>query len=385
MALIRIADVSPRDGLQNEPHSVATAHKVALVKRLFLCGLDEIEVSSFVSAKSIPQLGDAAEVFAALLALGRETLESGPMLSALVPNEKGMTAALEVNQRAGFALIKKVSVFTAASETFSKRNTNATIAESIERFKPVIAAARANALFVRGYISCAIACPLEGPIAPAKVHEVAGRLIAIGVDEIDLGDTIGAATPQTTRDLLEPILSRYTPSPTSHAVTQMLREVRLKVEKMLPKGKGSNGDSTSGADVPIRVENVLSATISDEEAAKFTTSAHAARFIRSNQPPANAFPITLHLHDTLGNAAACIAEALKMGLLSFDGSVGGLGGCPYASTPLKRAPGNINTELLVKTIENEGHTTKVNARNLAAAATLATRIIAEAGEPDPQL
>ena len=173
---VRITDVAPRDGLQNESAIVPTADKVRLVRALLAAGVDEIEVSSFVSPKWIPQLADAAAVFAAVA----EEKRAGVLFSALVPNEKGMAAALDVNQRSGRRIIDKVSVFTAASETFSKRNTNATIAETIERFRPVAAAARSADLALRGYVSCVIRCPFEGDIAPERAAEVAAQLEDLG-------------------------------------------------------------------------------------------------------------------------------------------------------------------------------------------------------------
>ncbi len=202
-ARVRITDVSPRDGLQNEPGVIPTSDKIRLVQLLRPAGVDEIEVSSFVSAKWVPQLGDAAEVFAALASDTLASDAASPTLySALVPNEKGLDAALNVNQRAGRRLISKVSVFTAASETFARKNTNATIAETLERFSPVLKRAHAEGLLVRGYISCVIACPFEGTIEAQRVIDVARRLQDLGVDELDYGDTIGAATPASTRTLL---------------------------------------------------------------------------------------------------------------------------------------------------------------------------------------
>jgi hydroxymethylglutaryl-CoA lyase len=179
---IRITEVGPRDGLQNEARAVSTDVKVAFIDLLSVCGFAEIEVSSFVSPKWVPQLGDAAEVFA------RIQRRPGVMYSALVPNEQGLDAALA-------AKADKVAVFTAASETFSRKNTNATITQTLERFAPVIRQARGEKLTVRAYVSCAIACPYEGPIDPHKVRDVAARLLELGADEIDLGDTIGVAVP----------------------------------------------------------------------------------------------------------------------------------------------------------------------------------------------
>lgn len=202
--LVRITDVSPRDGLQNEPALIATADKCRLIELLAATGVDEIEATSFVSPKWVPQLGDATDLLAMVAALPAFAPgANGPMLSALVPNEKGLQGLLAANHAAARTLIKKASVFTAASERFSQENTNATIAQTIERFKPVVREAHSAGLLVRGYVSCIIACPFEGPIAPRKVADVCLGLIDLGVDELDLGDTIGAATPETTRELFE--------------------------------------------------------------------------------------------------------------------------------------------------------------------------------------
>ncbi len=153
---IRITDVSPRDGLQNEPAPIPTADKVRLVDALSDCAVDEVEVSSFVSPKWVPQLGDAAEVFAGI------TPRAGVTYSALVPNERGLESAIEVRRatlaRVARALPDKLAVFTAASQTFSRRNTNATIEQTIDRFRSVAAYCKASAIPLRAYVSCAIAC-----------------------------------------------------------------------------------------------------------------------------------------------------------------------------------------------------------------------------------
>lgn len=179
---VRITEVGPRDGLQNEPRPVPTAEKIRFVDALSAAGCAEIEVSSFVSPRWVPQLGDAAEVFAGI------RRRPGCVYSALVPNREGLERALA-------ARVDKVAVFTAASETFSKRNTNATIAESLERIRAVVDGARAAGLPVRGYVSCVVRCPYEGPVPGASVRRVASALLAMGVGEIDLGDTIGVAVP----------------------------------------------------------------------------------------------------------------------------------------------------------------------------------------------
>ena len=302
--LVRITDVSPRDGLQNEREIVPTAAKVSLVRQLCLANVDEVEVSSFVSPKWVPQLADAAEVFKECAPFKPAGIE----FSALVPNEKGLQAALDVNQAAGSRVIDKVSVFTAASETFSKRNTNASIAETLARFEPVISGAKLAGLRVRGYLSCAIACPFEGPISPVSVARVSADLLDLGVDELDLGDTIGAGTPESTRALIESVAGT------------LGNRLRLASYK-------------SGAS------------------------------------------LVLHFHDTFGRAAACVTESLRLGVREFDGAAGGLGGCPYASTPGKRAPGNISTARLVEAIEAAGYETRVRAPELAAASRAASSIV----------
>ncbi|MDX6770924.1 MAG: hydroxymethylglutaryl-CoA lyase [Elusimicrobiota bacterium] len=190
-AAIRLVEVGPRDGLQNEKTVVPLAAKVAFVDALSASGLREIEAGAFVSPKAVPQMADSAEVFAAI------KRAPGVTYSALVPNEKGLEAALAA--KAG-----KIAVFTAASETFNRKNINASIAESIERFRPVVAGARG--LPVRGYVSTAFWCPYEGQVAPKKVVEVVKALEDLGVHEHSIGDTIGKSTPDEVRRLLDALL-----------------------------------------------------------------------------------------------------------------------------------------------------------------------------------
>jgi len=200
---IRITDVAPRDGLQNEKAMVGVDAKVAFIDALSRSGVAEIEVSSFVSPKWVPQLADASEVFA------RIARRKDVIYSALVPNEEGLDRALE-------AKVDKIAVFTAASETFSGKNTNATIAETLDRFKPVIARARGEeGLAVRGYISCVIECPYEGRIDPNQVRAVASHLLDLGVDEVDLGDTIGVAAPCDIERLYESLEGLLRPEDTT--------------------------------------------------------------------------------------------------------------------------------------------------------------------------
>jgi len=460
---VRITDVSPRDGLQNEPGVVPSAEKTALVRALCAANVDEVEVTSFVSPRWVPQLGDAAEVLGALkedcasaetadeqspsprgrgvrgegaapigapgvrldrtehgtdrarelrrdmtpperalwARLRRDQIhgkrfrrqhamgpyivdfycpeaalvieldgrsheqadavshdearnkwltEQGlyverfanedigdrldavvqrigdlvtercssnplpqplslgvwgagrPVFSALVPNEKGFERLLEIHSPA-FPL--KVAVFTAASETFSKKNTNATIDETVERFRAFVPRALEMGMAVRVYVSCVIACPFEGAIAPAQVRGVCDRLRVLGGDdawgsgrlELDLGDTIGAGDRASTRAMLS--------------------------------------------------------EFSDGERER----------------------MTLHLHDTFGKAAECVREGLAMGVRSFDGSVAGLGGCPYAGTKEKPAPGNVSTETVIETANDEGFHTGVDIGFLREAAALAREIV----------
>jgi len=192
MKPIRLVEVGPRDGLQNEKTIIPTDVKVAFVDALSDAGFDEIEVSSFVSPKWIPQLADAAEVFA------RITRKPGIRYTALVPNEAGLARAMA-------ARVDKVAVFTAASETFAKQNINATITESIERFRPVVAACPVP---VRGYVSTAWHCPFEGPVDPEKVLSVCEALLALGCEELSIGDTIGKATAPEVAALLELLIPR---------------------------------------------------------------------------------------------------------------------------------------------------------------------------------
>ncbi len=300
---VRITDVSPRDGLQNEPGVIPAADKVRLIEALLRTGVDEVEATSFVSAKWVPQLGDAEEVLGAIRDRARRCV-----VSALVPNEKGFERALAFHSAAAPL---KIAVFTAASETFSRRNTNASITETIERFGAFLPRAFEAGMAVRMYISCAVACPFEGPIAPEAVRGVADRLLALAPAwpleerdehgwprvEIDLGDTIGAARPEDIDSLL----------------------------------------------------------------GMFSTEERSHR-------------LALHLHDTFGRAGACIRRGLELGVRSFDGAVAGLGGCPYASTKEKPAPGNVSTETLIATVHEAGFATGVDPARLAEAAAVAREV-----------
>lgn len=273
---VRIVEVGPRDGLQNEKQPIPTDVKVALVDALSEAGYEEIEVSAFVSPKSIPQLADASEVFARI---GRRP---GVVYSALVPNEQGLDRALE-------ARVGKVAVFTAASETFNQKNINATIAESIARFEPVVPRALEAGVRVRGYISTAFTCPYEGKIEPAAVVAVAKRLLDLGVEELSIGDTIGRATVE---------------------------------------------------EVDALLDRLLDAVPQDQ--------------------------IALHFHDTYGRAVANALAAYQRGITTFDASVGGVGGCPYAPG----AAGNVATEDLALAFQRSGAPLSLDLAKVSAASEL---------------
>ncbi|WP_374678188.1 hydroxymethylglutaryl-CoA lyase [Piscinibacter sp.] len=250
---VRIVDVGPRDGLQNEKQPVATAHKVELVQRLQAAGLREIEVTSFVSPKWVPQMADNAQVMADI------TRRSDVRYSVLTPNLKGLEAALTTRP-------DEVVVFGAASEAFSQRNINCSIAESVERFAPVVALAHEKGLKVRAAISCALGCPYQGEVTPDEVENIVRLMKGIAVDHCGVADTIGVGTPRRVQAAMERALKHF----------------------------------------PI------------EE-------------------------VSGHFHDTYGQALANIYACLEMGIHTFDASVAGLGGCPYA----KGATGNVATEDVV--------------------------------------
>lgn len=193
MTHVTIVEMSPRDGLQNERRTVPTADKIRLVDMASACGFARIEAASFVSPRWVPQMADAAEVLAGI------DRRPGTRYAALTPNEKGLEGAIEAGA-------DEVAIFGSASEAFSKANINCSIAESIERFAPVVERARKVGLPVRGYISCVVACPYSGPVEPSSVADLAGKLLALGCYEVSLGDTIGAGTPDTVGAMLDAVL-----------------------------------------------------------------------------------------------------------------------------------------------------------------------------------
>lgn len=192
---VRIVEVGPRDGLQNEQGRVRAEDKVALVDALVAAGLEHVEVGSFVSPRWVPQMADSAAVFAAI------ARAPGVTYAALTPNLQGFEAAIASGA-------SEVAVFAAASESFSQRNINCSIAQSLQRFEPVLAAAVAHGIKVRGYVSCVLGCPYEGDIAPERVRNVADAMLQMGCYELSLGDTLGIGTPGAARRLIDTVAQR---------------------------------------------------------------------------------------------------------------------------------------------------------------------------------
>ncbi|MBK7135793.1 MAG: hydroxymethylglutaryl-CoA lyase [Rhodocyclales bacterium] len=189
---VKIVEVGPRDGLQNESQIVPAAVKIELIERLGAAGLQTIEATAFVSPKWVPQMGDSSEVMAGL------PRRAGVSYPVLVPNLKGFEQALAAG-------VGEIAVFGAASEAFSQKNINCSIAESLERFRPVAEAARSHNIRVRGYVSCVLGCPYQGEVRPAAVAEVAARLLEMGCYEVSLGDTIGVGTPASVARMLDAV------------------------------------------------------------------------------------------------------------------------------------------------------------------------------------
>ena len=272
---VRLVEVGPRDGLQNEPAQVSLATRRELIERLARNGLREIEAGAFVSPRWVPQMADSGALMRALRA--QPAALAGLRLPVLTPNLQGYEAAVAAGA-------DRVAVFAAASESFSRRNINCSIGESLRRFEPVLAAAGAAGIPVRGYLSCVVGCPYEGAVAPAAVAAVARELLHMGCEEISLGDTIGVGTPGSVLAMLE------------------------EVARVVP----------------------------------------AAR-------------LAGHFHDTYGMAVANVYAAYGFGLRSFDASVAGLGGCPYAPG----SSGNVATEDLVYLFRGLGAATGVDLDALA--------------------
>lgn len=220
---VSIVEVGPRDGLQNEPGFVPTATKLALIRLLAEAGLKRIEATAFVSPRWVPQMADHAAVMAGVPAL------PDTVFSALVPNDKGAEAALAAGAQ-------ELAVFAAASQTFSARNTNCTIEEALARFAPVIARAHAAGVRVRGYVSCALDCPYEGPITPVAVADVSERLHALGCHEIAVSDTLGQGTPERIRTVFRAVIERVPASALAGHFHDTSGRALLNVEAALALG-----------------------------------------------------------------------------------------------------------------------------------------------------
>lgn len=272
MKKIRIVEVGLRDGLQNEQQILSLSTKLNLIDRLIASGIKDMELGAFVSPKWVPQMSDSKKVINRQFAKNKR----GMKYSALVPNIKGMENALETN-------IKEVSLFTACTDSFCKKNINCTVEESFQRFEEVARLAKKNKIRIRGYLSASFGCPYEGEVKAAKVVKYTKRLLALGCYEVSIGDTIGIANPKQTEKLTKHLL------------------------KYFPKKK-----------------------------------------------------IAMHFHDTRGMALANIVKSLEAGISSFDSSIGGLGGCPYA----KGASGNVATEDVVNMLHEMGYDTGIELRKL---------------------
>jgi hydroxymethylglutaryl-CoA lyase len=267
---VTIFEVGARDGLQNEKVMISTDKKIDLINMLSDCGFSKIEATAFVSPKWVPQMGDATEVMAGI------TRKEEVNYAVLTPNMKGY----EMAKASG---ADEIAVFGSASEGFSKANVNATIAETIDRFLPIMQAAKIDDILVRGYISCVAECPYDGPTPPEKVAWMAEKLLAAGCYEISLGDTIGQGTPESISTMLDAVLA------------------------VVPAER-----------------------------------------------------LAGHFHDTSGQALANIEVSLEKGLRTFDASVGGLGGCPYAPG----AAGNVATGAVVKMLNEKGFEAGIDLQQL---------------------
>lgn len=268
---VRIVEVGPRDGLQNEKQIVPSEIKIELVGRLAEAGLRAIEATAFVSPKWVPQMSDNAAVMQGIMR------RAGTVYPVLVPNLQGFDAAIQAGAT-------EVAIFAAASESFSRKNINCSITESLKRFEPILSSASALEIPVRGYVSCVVGCPYEGAIDPGQAAAVANTLFDMGCYEVSLGDTIGVGNPASIQRLIE-------------ACAQQMPMAKL-----------------AG-----------------------------------------------HYHDTYGMAIANIYASLQMGMATFDASVAGLGGCPYA----KGASGNVATEDVVYLMHGLGIETGIDLAKLA--------------------
>lgn len=230
---VRIVEVGPRDGLQNEAATLALADRLSLVEALAQAGLRHIEAGSFVSPRWVPQMANSAELFQRL------DRRPGVVYSALTPNLKGLEDALAVG-------VDEVAVFTAASESFTQKNINCSIAESLVRFQPLLPLAAQHGIKVRGYVSCIIACPYEGRIAPEAVADVTRRLLELGCHEVSLGDTIGVGTSRQVRDLLRRLLQEFSPAQLAVHFHDTYGQALANIDRSLEEGIRTIDASVAG-------------------------------------------------------------------------------------------------------------------------------------------
>ena len=274
---VSIVDVGPRDGLQNESKAISVDARFRFIKALAEAGVKRIESGAFVSEKWVPQMSGSEKLCELLFkAQSKGELPTGMVWPCLVPNERGMEVALKSH-------VKEIAIFASASESFSKRNINCTVVESLERYSRVISVARKNKIAVRAYLSMCFGCPFEGKISESVVVKLTKKLIEMGAYEVSIGDTIGVANPTQVRRL----------------VTKQIKAV------------GANR-------------------------------------------------LAMHFHDTRGTALANILASLDLGIRTFDSSLGGLGGCPYAPS----ATGNVATEDVVYMLHGMGFKTGIDLARL---------------------
>lgn len=270
---VRIVEVGPRDGLQNEKIILSLAQKFELIQALQNANIKNIEIASFVSPQWVPQMQESKEIVQKVL---KQKNASKFMYSALVPNEKGMHDAIASG-------ISEIAIFASATESFSKKNINCSIEESFARFAPVVALAKKHKIKIRAYLSVCFVCPYEGKTPEKKVIQLTKKLLDLGAYEVSIGDTIGHANPKHVKSLVSKLVKNF-----------------------------------------------------------------------------GAKKIAMHFHDTRGMALANILQSLSLGIRSFDASVGGLGGCPYA----KGASGNVATEDVVHMLHEMGFDTGIHLANL---------------------
>lgn len=274
---VKIVEVGARDGLQNEKKKLSLDIKEQLIRRLADAGLKKIEVGAFVSPKWVPQMSESLELTKEILSIqSKGEIHRDVEFSCLVPNRKGMEAALESG-------IKEISIFGACTETFSKKNINCSVAESFIRFKEIMDLAKDHKIKVRGYLSTAFGCPFEGKVAETRVVRLVRAMLKLGVYEVSIGDTIGVATPRQVESVLK------------------------KIKRITPLSK-----------------------------------------------------IAMHFHDTRGTALSNVLAAYQQGVKTFDSSVGGLGGCPYAPG----AAGNLATEDLLYFLMGMGLSSSIDLQEL---------------------